>query len=78
MTSTQKKALDYITVYWEENGYSPSYDDIAKALNVSSRSNVHRIVYALIERGFLENLPGKARSLKVTKNSLAGQAVTYV
>jgi repressor LexA len=71
MTAKQKHALDYISSFWEEHGYSPSYDDIAKALNVSSRSNVHRIVYALIERGFIENLPGKARSLKVLKKSLA-------
>lgn len=78
MTAMQKKVFDYINQYWEENGYSPSYDDIADALGISSRSNVHRVIYALIERGFIENLPGKARSLKVIKNSLAPAIGGYV
>lgn len=78
MTQKQKNALDYIRSYWEMNGYSPSYEDIAEALNVSSRSNVHRIVYALIERGFIENLPGKARSLRLVKNPLASGTASSV
>ena len=71
MTKRQMKVLEYIKSYWDENGYSPSYDDIKDAMGISSRSNVHRIVHCLVERGYLRNIPQKARSLVIVDNSLA-------
>lgn len=65
MTKRQKEVLDFILAFWAEKGYSPSYEDIANALGISSKSNVHRIIYALVNRGFLKNQPRKSRSLLV-------------
>jgi len=65
MTKRQKQVLDFILNFWEEHGYSPSYEDICKGLSISSKSNVHRIVYCLVNRGFLKNQPNKSRSLLV-------------
>ena len=65
MTKRQKEVLDYILAYWSEHGYSPSYDEIGVALGISSKSNVHRLIYSLVNRGFLKNHPRKSRSLLV-------------
>ena len=65
MTKRQKQVLDFILKFWEEHGYSPSYEDIGKGLSIASKSNVHRLVYSLVNRGFLKNQPNKSRSLLV-------------
>jgi repressor LexA len=65
MTKRQKQLLDFIMKFWEENGYSPSYEEMAEGLGIASKSNVHRLVYSLVNRGFLKNHPNKSRSLLV-------------
>jgi SOS-response transcriptional repressor LexA len=57
--------LDYIIKYCEKHGYSPSYQEIADAIGITSKSGVKRIIDGLIERGRLETLPRRARSLVV-------------
>ncbi len=65
MTKRQKQVFDFILKFWEEHGYSPSYEDIAKGVGIASKSNIHRLVYSLVNRGFLKNQPNKSRSLLV-------------
>jgi len=65
MTKRQKQVLDFVLKFWEEHGYSPSYEDIGSGLGIASKSNVHRLIYSLVNRGFLKNQPGKSRSLLV-------------
>lgn len=72
MTRIQKEVLDIIKEYWAKNGYCPSYDEIGLILGVSSRSNVHRVVKALADRGFIERRPGKSRSIVVVNRPIAG------
>lgn len=57
--------LEFVRKYCDENGYSPSYEEIGKAVGIASKSGVKRMVDILIERGRLENLPYRARSLVV-------------
>ena len=62
-----KEALEFIKVYLKMHGVSPTYEVIAKALGLKSRSNAHRIVKRLIMDGFLEKEPHKFYSIRVVK-----------
>lgn len=64
MTPKQKKVLDWIKAFIDENGFSPSYDEIADAVGIASRSGAHRTVKILIKTGYLRQ-NGNARGLEV-------------
>ncbi|MCC7267440.1 MAG: transcriptional repressor LexA, partial [Caulobacteraceae bacterium] len=51
----------------KESGVSPSFDEMKDALDLASKSGIHRLITALEERGFLRRLPHRARALEVTK-----------
>jgi len=51
----------------KQTGISPSYDEMRSALNLKSKSGIHRLISALEERGFIKRLPHKARALEVVK-----------
>lgn len=65
ITRRQNMVLEFITKYCEDNGHSPSYQEIADAVGISSKSGVKRMIDNLIERGRLETLPRRSRSLVV-------------
>ena len=65
MTPKQKKVYDYIDSFWNNNGYGPSQDEIAKHMNFNSRSQAYAMTTNLIDQGFLKKKPGKIRSLEV-------------
>lgn len=75
MTLRQKEALDFIRGFWGQNGYAPSYDQIAEAMGIRSKSGVHRVVTCLVDRGWLVREPHKARSVRVVHNSVDSVAV---
>ncbi|MFM1959534.1 MAG: hypothetical protein RL588_1051, partial [Pseudomonadota bacterium] len=58
----------------KETGVSPSFDEMKDALDLASKSGIHRLITALEERGFLRRLPHRARALEVVK--LPQQATT--
>jgi repressor LexA len=58
----------------KETGVSPSFDEMKEALNLASKSGIHRLISALEERGFLHRLAHRARALEVVK--LPQQATT--
>jgi repressor LexA len=58
----------------KETGVSPSFDEMKEALDLASKSGIHRLITALEERGFLRRLPHRARALEVVK--LPQQATT--
>lgn len=68
MTKKQMLILDFIANYIAENDASPSYREIASALNLSSVASVAEHVNNLIDKGFLKKVPGAARSLEVIDN----------
>lgn len=67
LTSKQKELLLYIHERIKETGVSPSFDEMKEALDLASKSGIHRLITALEERGFLRRLAHRARALEVLK-----------
>jgi repressor LexA len=67
LTRKQHELLTYIHGKLAETGVSPSFEEMKDALDLKSKSGVHRLISALEERGFLRRLPNRARALEVVK-----------
>ena len=67
LTRKQHELLMYIHERIKETGVSPSFDEMKEALDLASKSGIHRLITALEERGFLRRLAHRARALEVTK-----------
>lgn len=67
LTPKQHELLLFIHKRIRETGVSPSFDEMKEALNLASKSGIHRLITALEERGFLRRLPHRARALEVVK-----------
>ena len=67
LTAKQRELLLFIDERLKESGISPSFDEMREALDLKSKSGVHRLISALEERGFIRRLPNRARALEVTK-----------
>jgi repressor LexA len=67
LTQKQHELLLFINKRIKETGFSPSFDEMKEALNLASKSGIHRLITALEERGFLRRLPHRARALEVIK-----------
>jgi repressor LexA len=67
LTRKQHELLRFIQVRLEESGISPSFEEMKEALDLKSKSGVHRLISALEERGFIRRLPNRARALEVLK-----------
>lgn len=65
LTRKQRELLDYIRLHQCEAKESPSFAEMREALGLKSKSGVHRLVTALVERGYLKRLPNRARALEV-------------
>jgi repressor LexA len=74
LTRKQHELLMFIHERIKETGVSPSFDEMKEALDLASKSGIHRLITALEERGFLRRLPHRARALEVVK--LPQQAAT--
>ncbi len=73
LTKRQKDVLDFIAGFVEENGYSPSYDEIAQALNLASLATVHKHITALAEKNYLRRGANQSRSVDVAPKYLQEQ-----
>jgi repressor LexA len=67
LTAKQRELLLFIDKRLKESGISPSFDEMREALELKSKSGVHRLISALEERGFIRRLPNRARALEVLK-----------
>jgi len=67
LTRKQHELLLYIDKHLSETGVSPSFEEMKEALDLKSKSGVHRLISALEERGFIRRLPNRARALEVLK-----------
>ncbi|HXS48610.1 MAG TPA: transcriptional repressor LexA [Sphingomicrobium sp.] len=67
LTAKQRELLLFIDDRLKEDGVSPSFDEMREALELKSKSGVHRLISALEERGFIRRLPNRARALEVLK-----------
>ncbi|MEO6718224.1 MAG: transcriptional repressor LexA [Novosphingobium sp.] len=67
LTRKQHELIRFIQDRLEESGVSPSFEEMKEALDLKSKSGVHRLISALEERGFIRRLPNRARALEVLK-----------
>ena len=67
LTRKQHELLSFIDRHLKETGFSPSFDEMKDALNLRSKSGIHRLISALEERGFLSRRHHRARALEVLR-----------
>ncbi len=67
LTRKQHELLMFIHERLKESGVPPSFDEMKDALDLKSKSGIHRLITALEERGFIRRLPNRARALEVIK-----------
>ncbi|MFZ1772608.1 MAG: transcriptional repressor LexA [Rhizobiaceae bacterium] len=67
LTRKQHELLMFINERLKEEGIPPSFDEMKDALDLASKSGIHRLITALEERGFIRRLPNRARALEVLK-----------
>ena len=88
LTKKQKELLLLIHDRMQQGEVAPSFDEMRESLGLKSKSGIHRLITALVERGYLERLPHRARALHVKKlpegyspsgeKSVAGKAAAAV
>ena len=67
LTRKQHELLMFIHERLKESGIPPSFDEMKDALDLRSKSGIHRLIKALEERGFIRRLPNRARALEVLR-----------
>ena len=67
LTRKQLELLDFINKRMTRDGVPPSFDEMKDALDLRSKSGIHRLITALEERGFIRRLPHRARALEILK-----------
>ncbi len=67
LTKKQNELLRFIHERLKETGVPPSFDEMKDALDLRSKSGIHRLIIALEERGFIRRLPNRARALEVLR-----------
>ncbi|MCJ1960165.1 transcriptional repressor LexA [Novosphingobium mangrovi (ex Hu et al. 2023)] len=76
LTRKQHELLRFIQTRLDETGISPSFEEMKDALDLKSKSGVHRLISALEERGFIRRLPNRARALEVLRRADEGGQTT--
>lgn len=67
LTKKQRDLLVFIRDRVADGGVAPSFDEMKDALDLKSKSGIHRLITGLVERGYLQRLPNRARALEVVK-----------
>lgn len=67
LTKKQKELLVFIHDRLSNDDIAPSFEEMKHALNLKSKSGIHRLINALVERGFIRRLPHKARAIEILK-----------
>jgi repressor LexA len=67
LTAKQHELLNFIHDRLSKSGVSPSFDEMREALDLKSKSGIHRLISALEERQFIRRLPNRARALEVVR-----------
>src|SRR5262245_36402218 len=67
LTKKQHDLLLFINQRLNEQGVSPSFDEMKEALGLRSKSGIHRLITGLEERGFIRRLPHRARALEISR-----------
>jgi repressor LexA len=67
LTKKQHQLITFIDYKLRKSGISPSFDEMKEALNLKSKSGIHRLITGLEERGYIRRLPHRARALEIIK-----------
>jgi len=67
LTKKQRDLLLFIHEHMGESDVAPSFEEMKDALGLKSKSGIHRLITALVERGYLERLPNRARALEIKR-----------
>ncbi len=67
LTKKQLELLDFINKRMQRDGVPPSFDEMKEALDLRSKSGIHRLITALEERGFIRRLAHRARAIEIVK-----------
>lgn len=67
LTQKQQDLLLFINERLSEGDISPSFEEMKDALGLKSKSGIHRLISALVERGYLKRLPNRARALEIIR-----------
>ncbi len=67
LTQKQRDLLLFIHERMTQGDIAPSFDEMKDALDLKSKSGIHRLITGLVERGYLQRLPNRARALEVTR-----------
>lgn len=67
LTKKQRDLLLYISAHMSDDGVAPSFEEMKAALNLKSKSGIHRLITALEERGYIKRLANRARALEITR-----------
>ena len=67
LTRKQLELLDFIRIRMDADGVPPSFDEMKEALDLRSKSGIHRLITALEERGFIRRLAHRARAIEIVK-----------
>ena len=65
LTPKQAKFLKFLANFMDQNGYSPSYEEMKQVLNYKSKSRIHAFVHSLKKRGYLDIIRHSKRSIVV-------------
>src|SRR5579862_8862719 len=67
LTKRQKEVLDFLVTFVNKHGYSPSFEEIARALKLTSLATVHKHITTLERKGFIRRGYNQSRSIEVTQ-----------
>lgn len=67
LTKKQRELLLFIHDRMKDGDIAPSFEEMKEALDLKSKSGIHRLITSLVERGYLERLPNRARALEVKR-----------
>ena len=70
LTKKQKELFDYLKEYISNNQISPSFEEMKEAVNLKSKSGIHRLISSLEERGFIKRLKHKARAMEIVNKEI--------
>ena len=67
LTAREKDIYNFICDFWKVNGYSPSVREIQKGVFLNSPNMIHRYLYHLLEKGYINIIPNIARSITIKR-----------
>ena len=75
LTKRQREILNYLTLYSEQNGYAPSFEEIAENFNYSSLATVHEHLSNLERKGFIKRSYNESRAIEILPSDLMPKAI---